>query len=399
MQTSGTIPASTVFALGFTMMLGPFAIDTYLPAFPLIAESLGISIHEVSLSISIYMLGFAIGQLSGGALSDRYGRRRVLVTGLAVFALSAFYLAQVDSLEAMLSGRFIQSMGGGWIGVSIPAIVRDQVAGAQAAKLFSMIGMVSIIAPAIAPAIGAALLEAGSWSLIFIYLGTYAVALLPLLMLTVFRGPRKPRASHDGVSFIQRYIAVIKTPGALTYILWQTASFSGMILFLTYSSYIYQDHFGQSRGMFTLLFACNIIAIFASSVLNRLLLNFIPPRPIMYAATGVQAVSGLVLLLVALFDGPVSAFLPAIMLYSGTLGAIGANLQACYLEPFHRNAASATAVMGTAQFGLGGGASMLSNLLPESLLSVVACISAATACSLLCMLSSRRQQRGETASK
>ncbi|GAB3274687.1 Bcr/CflA family efflux MFS transporter [Parahaliea aestuarii] len=391
MQENATIPVSVVFVLGFTMMLGPFAIDTYLPAFPLIAESLGVTIHQVSLSISIYMLGFAVGQLSGGAFSDRYGRRRVLVTGLWVFALAAFYLSRVDSLQELLAGRFVQSVGGGWIGVSIPAIVRDQVQGVQAAKLFSMIGMVSIVAPAIAPAIGAAILEAGSWGLIFVYLGAYALAMLPLLMATVFRGPRKPRPA-DGIGFVERYISVVKTPSALPYILWQTASFGGLIMFVTYASFIYQDHFQQSRGMFTLLFACNIFAMFACVLLNRLLLNRLSPRPIMYFATRVQVVAAALVLLAAVLEWPVFGFLPAMMLYAGTLGAISPNIQACYLEDFPRSAASAAAVMGTAQFGLGGAASALSNLLPEALLSVVICIAACAVASFLCMHWSRRRE-------
>src|SRR5690554_2763057 len=119
MNSTNTISLAVVFALGFTMMLGPFAIDTYLPAFPLIADSLGVTIHQVSLSISIYLIGFSLGQLSGGALSDRYGRRRVLVTGLCVFSAASFFLSQVESIEMLLLGRLLQSIGGGWTGVSI----------------------------------------------------------------------------------------------------------------------------------------------------------------------------------------------------------------------------------------------------------------------------------------
>ncbi|MDP4651117.1 MAG: Bcr/CflA family drug resistance efflux transporter, partial [Haliea sp.] len=155
-------------------------------------------------------------------------------------------------------------------------------------------------------------------------------------------------------------------------------------------SYIYLGHFAQSRAAFTGLFACNIVAIFACNLSNRLLLNRYAPRQIMCAATGLQAASGLALLLVVLLDGPVQAFLPAMMLYAGMLGAISPNIQACYLESFPRSAASAAAVMGTAQFGFGGAASALSYLLPETLLSVVACIAACAFGSLACMLWSRR---------
>ena len=390
MNHASGISLPVIFALGFTMMLGPFAIDTYLPAFPLIAAALGVTLHDVSLSISVYMMGFALGQLTGGALSDRYGRRRVLATGLAVFALASFGLAQVQSLEALLWGRLLQSVGGGWIGGSVPALVRDRVQGVQAAKLFSMIGMVAIVAPAIAPAIGALLLEVGSWRLVFVCLGGYALCLFPLLQATVFRGPRKPPGGADGLSFLARYLGVLKTRSARPYIFWQAASFGGLIIFVTYASYIYLEHFAQSRAAFTALFACNIVAIFACNLLNRVLLNRFEPRQIMFAATWLQAVSGLTLLLVVLFDGPVQAFLPAMMLYAGMLGAISPNIQACYLESFPSSAASASAVMGAVQFGLGGAASAFSNLLPEALLSVVACIAACAFASLACMLWSRR---------
>lgn len=390
MSQTSSIPLSVVFALGLTMMLGPFAIDTYLPAFPLIAASLGVTIHEVSLSISIYMVGFALGQLTGGALSDRYGRRRVLASGLCIFAAASFFLASVESMNMLLLGRFLQSLGGGWTGVSIPALVRDRVHGVQAAKLFSMIGMVAIVAPAIAPAIGAALLEVGSWGLVFIALGSYALCLLPLLAATVFRGPHKTRQGADGVGVLGRYLGVLRTASARPYIFWQTASFGGLIIFVTYASFIYQDHFGQSRGAFTLLFACNIFAIFACNLLNRILLNVLPPERIMFGATCLQSCSGLLLLCAALFAWPVEAFLPAMMLYAGTLGAISPNIQASYLDYFPRSAASATAVMGAAQFGLGGTASALSNLLPETLLSVTACIATCAVTSFFCMLWSRR---------
>jgi len=390
MTQTSSISISVVFALGFTMMLGPFAIDTYLPAFPLIADSLGVTIHQISLSISIYMMGFALGQLSGGALSDRYGRRRVLITGLCVFAAASFFLAQVESLEMLLLGRVVQAVGGGWTGVSIPALVRDRVNGVQAAKMFSLIGLVSIVAPAIAPAIGAGLLELGNWGLVFLCLGGYALCLLPLLSVTVFRGPPAAKPAHDGVTVLQRYLGVLNMPTALPYIFWQTASFGGLIIFVTYASYIYQDHFDQSRGMFTFLFACNIFAMFVCNLLNRLLLNRYYPRQIMFVASCVQSAAGMLLLCAALFDWSVWAFLPAMMLYAGTLGAISPNIMACYLEHFPRSSASATAVMGTAQFGLGGLASAVSNLLPEALISIVACIAACAAASVGCMLWSRR---------
>ena len=382
MTQSQHTPLAVVFALGFTMMLGPFAIDTYLPAFPLLADDLGVDIQAVSLSISVYMFAFAIGQLVGGALSDKFGRRRVLISGLLLFAGASFLIATVQTLEWLLLGRMFQAIGGGWTGVSIPALVRDRVQGQQAAKLFSMIGLVAIIAPAIAPAIGNLLLQIGGWGLIFQFLGAYALCLLPLLAVTVFRSPRKPPPQRGAATIASRYLGVLRERRALPHIGWQTAGFGGLIIFVTWSAFIYQVHYDQSPEAFTLLFACNIITMFSCNLLNRFLLNRKSPLQILRGATQVQAIAAAWLLAVALFDGPVLAFLPGMMLYAGTLGAISPNNQACFLEYFPTSSGSATALMGTATFGIGGIASGLTTLLPQSLITVTLCMMACALVSL-----------------
>jgi DHA1 family bicyclomycin/chloramphenicol resistance-like MFS transporter len=385
MTQSQHTPLPVVFALGFTMMLGPFAIDTYLPAFPMIADSLGVDIPSVSLSISVYMIAFAVGQLIGGALSDRFGRRRVLVSGLLLFAGASLLVGEAGSLRELLLGRMLQALGGGWTAVSIPALVRDRVQGRQAAKLFSMIGLVAIIAPAVAPAIGNLLLRLGDWGTIFRFLALYAVCLLPLLTVTVFRGPRKPPRQRGALGIAARYLSVLRERRALPHIGWQTAGFGGLIIFVTWAAYIYQVHYEQSPDTFTLLFACNIVTMFGCNLLNRFLLNRLSPLRILRAATCVQAGAATWLLLVALLDGPLLAFLPGMMLYAGCLGAISPNNQACFLEYFPTSSGSAAALMGTATFGLGGLASGLTTALPPSLLTASACMMACALISLAFM--------------
>ncbi len=383
MTQSQHTPLAIVFALGFTMMLGPFAIDTYLPAFPAIATAMGVEIKVVSLTISVYMFAIALGQLVGGALSDRFGRRRVLVIGLLLFAGASFFLSRAQSMEALLLGRVLQAIGGGFTAVSVPALVRDRVRGLQAAKLFSMIGLVAIVAPAIAPTIGTLLLRLGDWDIIFVFLGVYALCLLPLLSATVFKGPRRPPVGPGGIGMVARYLGVLRERRALPYIGWQTAGFGGLIIFVTWSAYIYQVHYGQSRDAFALLFACNIVAMFGCNLLNRVLLNRLPSLQILRGATVAQAVAAFWLLGVALLDGSVLAFLPGMMLYAGTLGAISPNNQAGFLEYFPGSSGSAAALMGTATFSLGGLASGFSTLLPQNLLSVTLCM---LACSLLSLV-------------
>ncbi|GEK51833.1 MFS transporter [Vreelandella venusta] len=146
-MTQSKTPFIVVLSLALTMMLGPFSMDTYLPAFPVIGESLGVSQQAVSLSVSVYVFAMAFGQLIGGALSDRFGRQRVLMSGLAIFALSSIVIGMADSLNTLLGGRAVQALGAGFTLVSVPALVRDRVAGRDAAKLFSMMGFIMVLAP------------------------------------------------------------------------------------------------------------------------------------------------------------------------------------------------------------------------------------------------------------
>lgn len=396
MHRETPVPLSMVFALGFTMMLGPFAIDTYLPAFPLLAESLGVEIHAIALSISVYMASFAVGQLVGGALSDHFGRRRILVIGLLAFSASSLLLTTIDTLAGLLTGRVLQAFGAGWAAVSIPALVRDRVHGRQAAKLFSMIGLVAIVAPAIAPSIGSLLLQFGSWEIVFAFLGLYALALQPLLAVTVFRGPQRPREVSTPGSMLRRYREVLRNHQALPFIGWQTSAFAGLIVFVTYASYIYQMHYGASEQVFALLFACNIVSMFAFNLGNRFLLNWFAPLRILQGATVIQLLGAVFLVAVAASNGPLEWFLPAMMLYAGTLGAISPNNQACYLEHFPQHSGTAAALMGTTQFGIGGLLSGLTTLLPHTLLSVSLCIAACGfAGGIFLLWSLRTGQQGE----
>ena len=119
--------------LGMTMALGPLAVDTYLPAFPAMAESLAVSVQEISLSISIYVLMLALGQLVGGPLSDQWSRKGVMLSGLTIFGLASFGISRVQSNDMLLALRAVQAFGGGWTTVCIAAIVRDRLSGVEAA--------------------------------------------------------------------------------------------------------------------------------------------------------------------------------------------------------------------------------------------------------------------------
>ncbi|MFC3156194.1 multidrug effflux MFS transporter [Gilvimarinus japonicus] len=381
-QRSDTISLPLVITLAATMMLGPFSLDTYLPAFPAIAVDLGVSSQAVAVSVSVYVFALAIGQLIGGPLSDKLGRKQVLMVGLLIFAFASALLATLHTLPHFLIGRALQAIGAGWVLVSVPALVRDRISGQEAAKLFSFLGLILVVAPGIAPSIGSLLLKIGHWSGIFVFMAVYAVLMIPLLIKIVFSEPPLPRPVEKVPgSIIQRYVAVFKNRTALAYIAWQVGAFSVMMVFITHSSFIYQDHFGQSADAFAIMFAANIAAMFCCNLVNRALLaRCFSSLHILQLATGLQGIGLVALTLAAVFAWPVWVFLPAMMITIGAHGALSPNIQACYMEHFAQNSGTAAALLGACQFGGAGLLSALSGLLPHTLLSVVL---AMVACGLL----------------
>ncbi len=382
-MSKSPVPLTLIFALALTMMLGPFSLDTYLPAFPSIGSDLGVGPQAVALSVSVYIFTIAFSQLLGGAFSDRFGRRQILVTGLVVYTLASFLIAAAQGIEVMLGGRVVQAFGAGWVLVSVPALVRDRVAGREAAKLFSLIGFIMVCAPAVAPSIGNLLLQLGSWRFIFLSLAAYAIFLVPMTARFIFRGlPTAPR-SPVSLGFLARYRSVLGRGPTFLFVVWQSAGFSAMMIFVTNASFIYQDHFQQSETAFSMLFAANIVAMLGFLMLNRILLSRMAPLHILQMAASIQLLGMLGLVLASLGDWGVYAFVPPMMLTIGAMGAISPNIQACYLEYFPESGGTAAALLGSFQFFCAGLLSAGSTLLPQTLAAVVL---AMVGCGVVCLL-------------
>ena len=362
--------------LAATAAVAPFALDTYLPSFPLMAETFGVTAHEVSLSVSVYILMLAVGQLVGGPMADRVGRSRVMLAGLVLFVLSSLAITQVQQLGVLNALRAVQAFGGGFLMVCVPAMVRDRVHGSEAAKMFSLIGLMMVAAPAIAPSIGAFLLRWG-WPAIFYFLAAYGLLVIIVLRVTLFREGFLARAAHDSsapnaaqLSAMMRYATVLKTSGAVRYVFLQGFLFTVMILFVTHASFIYQTHFNVTNATFGLLFGANIVMMWIAMMANRILLGYFPSKVLLKCAICLQMLAVSALVLSATLDLSIFFYAPALIMTVGMIGVTSPNCHACYMDYFAANGATAAAVMGAMQFGLSGCLSALSTLLPESLLSI-----------------------------
>ncbi len=367
--------------LAIAVALGRFALDTYLPAFPIMAAAMQTTDEHMGLTLSVYIFGLALSQLIGGPLSDYLGRAKVIFSGLLIFAFASLMLAFSHTFTELLLWRVIQALGGGWSVVSIPAIIRDRTIGKETVKLISMVALISTIAPALAPSIGSLIISRTGWQGIFIFLCVYA--LLTILLLRIFIFNIKPLAKSEPkkFSFFAGYALILKNELGVYLILVQAFVFSIMTIFLTHASFIYQQWFSLSNFQFSLLFGLNIVVMCLLNLLNRWLLRWFYPGTLLIWAVCAQAVVILALCLLIHFT-PIHllAFTPFIMLTIGLFGAISPNNQACYLQCFPNNTATAVALMGAIHLVIGGSLSALSVELADGSLRPIMIMMAICGC-------------------
>lgn len=163
-----------IILLAVLSSVTPFAVDTYLPSMPSIAQDLSVPINKIEVTISIFLIFFALGQLVGGVLSDKIGRKKAVLIGLAGYSLSSLMLFFTTSLEFLYFFRATQAFLGAMATVNSGAIVRDLFHGKEAAKIFSAIASIMMIAPMVAPAFGSLVISFFTWNYIFLFLALYS---------------------------------------------------------------------------------------------------------------------------------------------------------------------------------------------------------------------------------
>ncbi|WP_081195708.1 multidrug effflux MFS transporter [Halomonas sp. BC1] len=356
-------PRRVALLVAANTALAPFAIDAYLPAMGVLAESIGASIHHTELSISMFLFGFALGQLCFGPLSDRMGRKPVLLSGLVVFILASLMITTADSLASLLAWRFVQALGGGACVVNSAAIVRDCFSGREAARVMSTMAMIMMLAPLVAPAVGSLLLYIAGWWLIFVFLAVYAGFLLWLLgtRLPETRAPGLPVATPRQV--LGNYASVLRHREGMGYICAVAASFAGLFAFVTASPFLYLEYFSLSPGVYPLVFGVNVVMIALSNRLNIHLLRKRTPQQNLRFGLTVQLCAALALVAATAFDlATLPVVVALVMLFTGMIGLITPNAISSLLDHFGHISATATALLGGIQFSCGALAGVLVGL-------------------------------------
>ena len=346
-------PGRLALILGTLVAIGPLAIDTYLPALPAMAQSLGTTVERVETSVALYLIGAAFGQLFGGQLSDRYGRHPVAYAGLALFAAASIAICFITNIQQLLVLRLLQALGGGATVVIAAASVRDFYTGRDAARVLTTIGLVMLVAPLLAPAIGAVILHGVHWQGIFVMLAAYALLLAVLLWRALPPRPPRPAAGRGGM--IAAYGRVLSHRVALGYILANAFAFSAMFVFITDSAFLYMEHFQISSQLFPVLFGANVVVMLGLNRLNILLLRHFESPRMLQAGLLLQGVGTSLLLILVLLDALTLALtVPLIMISCGAVSLVIPNAMASFLSFFEQDAGAATGLSGALQFLLAG---------------------------------------------
>ncbi len=364
---------SLALKLAALVAITPLAIDTYLPAIPTIANELGTDIPTINLSVSIYLLGFALGQIIGGPLSDRLGRKPVAMVGLMIFIAASIAISQLTEAGWFLTMRFFQALGGGHASVVVGAMVRDRFQGQESAKVFSAIGMIMMIAPLLAPAIGAVFLTLLNWSSIFIFLAAYAGLLLWMLSFNMTETRPRIRGSVSEHSlhkhYWHSYASVFKAKASLPHLISQACVSGVLFTLITNASFIYIEYFGVKETNFPLFFAAVTGFSIVAGRVNLHLLRKHQRLLILRKAALLQLLATATLGLYLCFGEPqlwiTVAFFAAIVT---TMGFSYSNNMSLYLDHHGHAGGTANAIFGSATFTAGAILGGISSVLHDGTL-------------------------------
>lgn len=277
--------ALLVLILAALSAVGPFSIDTYLPAFPAMEGAFGVRPVALQQTLSAYMGTFALMTLWHGALSDSFGRRRVILVGTGLYALASLVCALAPSIEWMWFGRGLQGLCAGAGMVVSRAVIRDYFDGPQAQRLMSQVMTVFSVAPAIAPILGGLILGLASWRAIFLFLALFGLGLFLLVLWhlpeTLPQDRRQPLAP---INLLRGFLGILGRPRFLLLVLAAGFNFNGFFQFVLSAPVFVMGHLGLSAQEFGWLFVPAVAGMMLGSTLSgRVAGHWSPARSI---ATG-----------------------------------------------------------------------------------------------------------------
>lgn len=372
--------------------LGPLSTDMYLPAMPSMAADLGVGIDSVQLTLSVFLLGFAVSQLFYGALSDRFGRKPVLLGSLVLYTIASFGCSTAHDVGELIAWRFVQSVGACAGPVLGRAMVRDIYGRTEAARVLSYISTAMAVAPAAAPLAGGYIVVAFGWASVFVLLGGLGiVAFLVMALLVPETVPAKDPGAISPINMLRNFIHLLGHRVYLGYMLCCSAVFAGLFAFISGSSFVIIEHFGYAEQHFGLFFALAVAGYMSGTLIGGRLSGRVRADTLIRAGALLAAGAGGAMLAGALVPvDHVAAVIVPMMFYMAGAGIVMPQTLAGALAPFPSMAGAASALFGFVQMALSAGVGVLVGVFhdgsPVSMATAIAITGVATMASYVLLV-------------
>jgi DHA1 family bicyclomycin/chloramphenicol resistance-like MFS transporter len=278
-RAAGSFPWGFALIMGALAALGPFSVDTYFPSFPAIASHFGVSQLQVQSTLSLYLTALALMSLFHGALSDSFGRRRVILVSLVVYTLMALACPLAPSFGWLLGFRFVQGLAGGAGMIVGRAIIRDRFHGPTAHRFMAQVTLVSGFAPAIAPVLGGWLHVWFGWRGPFMFLSLMGtVILLACFFMLPESLPRESRQAFHPAPLTEGYWSLVRHPGFVALCLAVGLGGGGFLLYVATAPDMVLNVLSLSETQFAWLFAPLVVGLLSGSALTTRLAGRVPIR-------------------------------------------------------------------------------------------------------------------------
>ncbi|ODR17957.1 multidrug effflux MFS transporter [Mycolicibacterium porcinum] len=379
------LPLSWLGVLALLTAVAPLSIDMYLPAFPAMAAEFGTSASAVQFTLTSFMVGLASGQLIIGPLSDRFGRRPLMLAGTFVCILAGVACALAPNIAALTAFRFVQGFSGAAGVVLSRAVVADRAHGAVAARAFSLMMIINGAAPVLAPLIGGSLMGVIGWRGVFWILAGLAVAMFIGVVAVLPETHPKDRRHTGGVTaMLSDARSVLTNRGYIGYTLAFAFGFTVMFAYISASPFVLQNVLGLSPLHYSFAFAANAAGIVIVNAVNARIVGRFGQRRLLHLGVGLLVLFSVLLVVDALLGPVLWASLLLLWGAVASLGLVAANATSLALDQVRHAAGTGSAALGALQFGLAAVVSPIVGLggdhtaLPMAVAMVVsACIGAA----------------------
>ncbi|MFB6845071.1 multidrug effflux MFS transporter [Streptomyces sp. NPDC056373] len=390
------------FLLGSLTAVPPLAMDMYLPSLPEVTRSLHAPAATVQLTLTACLAGMALGQLVVGPMSDRWGRRRPLLAGLAVFVVATVLCALAPTVETLVAFRLAQGLAGAAAIVIARAVVRDLYDGMAMARFFSTLMLISGVAPIVAPLIGGQVLRVTDWRGVFVVLTAIGV-LIGALVWTRLPETLEPAERHvGGVGEALRAMRGLLADRAFAgYMLTGGFAFAALFAYISASPFVIQEIYGASPQTFSLLFGVNSVGLVLVGQINgKILVGRVSLDRVLGIGLTIVITAATALLLMSLGVFGEVGLVPvaaALFVLMSAMGITLPNTQALALMRTKHAAGSASALLGTSSFLIGAVASPLVGVAGEDTALPMAVVQLAAALvALACFMGMCRPWKQES---